>query len=111
VAPANTTVSTTARDSVVVFAGVPNPDTTKAPVGVPGVTVTISIAGNSGQSAGALFDNGLTTKSGVTGAGGLVTIKYGIGKAGGYTINASGTFDGNNPVGNTLSKFINVKNP
>jgi hypothetical protein len=111
IAPANTTVSTAPQDSVVVFAGVPNPDPTKASVGVPGVTVTISIVGNSGQSAGATFDNGLTTKSGVTDANGRVTIKYGIGKAGGYTINTTGTFDGNNPVGNVLSTFINVKNP
>lgn len=77
--------------------------------GVPGVIVTISISGNSGQAGGATFQNGTTSVTGTTDKNGLASITYIMGKAGGYTLTTTGTFDGH-AVGNTLVSTVNVKN-
>lgn len=90
------------NNSIIVLAAVSG-------VGVPGVTVTVSIAGNNGLPAGATFEDGGVTKTSTTLDGGIVTINYGFLKAGGYTVTVSGSLDGF-PVGNTYSYFVNVKN-
>lgn len=103
--PPNTDTITT--NTVVVKAIVTNGTDT---AGVPGVIVKISISGNSGQAGGAVFQPGGTTfVTGTTNKDGLATITYIIGKAGGYTLTTSGTYDGS-AVANTLLSTVNVKN-
>jgi hypothetical protein len=94
------------NDSVVVKATINN-----APV--PGVTITLTIAGNSGVPANAVLypktlPQGLP--QGVTGADGTVKVYFSAGKAGGYTITAHGELEGAQTQ-TVTSKLFNIKNP
>jgi hypothetical protein len=104
----NTTVGS--LETVIVRAAIPGPTSADPATPVPGVFVTISIAGNSGQAGGATFNNGGTSVTGTTGPDGTASITYSIGKAGGYTLSTTGSIDGF-PVGNSLSSPVWVKNP
>ena len=78
---------------------------------VPDVTITLSIAGNNGSPANAiLYPQVPTPPQGVTGADGTVKIFFSAGKAGGYTITASGSLESNGTQ-SIISKLFNIKNP
>jgi hypothetical protein len=105
--PANSVASNAGtNDSVVVKATINN-------AGVPGVTITLTIAGNNGTPANAILypqtpPQGLP--QGVTGADGTVKVYFSAGKAGGYTITAHGELEGINTQ-TVTSKLFNIKNP
>lgn len=80
---------------------------------VPGVLVTISIAGNSGQPASAVLLPGTgangTGFTVATGKNGDATFVIQIGKSGGYTLKAAGNLGGLDTPG-AISSIFNVKN-
>jgi hypothetical protein len=89
------------NNSIVVKATINN-----APV--PGVTITLTIAGNNGTPANAILYP--KPPQGLTGADGTVKVYFSAGKAGGYTITANGTLE-NGTTQTVTSKLFNVKNP
>jgi hypothetical protein len=90
------------NDSVVVKATINN-----APV--PGVTITLTIAGNNGTPANAILYP-QPQPQGVTAADGTVKVYFSAGKAGGYTITAHGALE-NGTTQTVTSKLFNIKNP
>ena len=75
---------------------------------LPGVTITINLANNSGVPAGAVILNDPAT--GVTGPDGSVTIKVQVNKPGGYTFIASGELLGGASTNTAVTTSVtNVK--
>jgi hypothetical protein len=76
---------------------------------VPGVTITITLANNSGVPAGARIVNAPAT--GITGPDGVASILVIVDKAGGYTFVANGTLTGGASTNTVVStQVLNVKN-
>jgi hypothetical protein len=75
---------------------------------VPGVMVSLTVAGNSGTPANAVVTSGGGPYA--TDSNGNATFPMTIGKAGGYTLTVNGTLSGV-PTGSATSVLFNVKNP
>jgi len=75
---------------------------------VPGVDVTLQVDNNSGAPAGAVI-NGGNNPTVTTNKFGNASFTISVGKAGGYTISASGLLTGV-ATQTQLSNFFNVKN-
>jgi len=91
--------------------GVPITVVVKATSGglvVPGVLDTLVVAGNNGVPANAIITSGSGPVA--TQTDGTATFTITIGKAGGYTLSASGKIS-NVPTGSATSTLFNVKNP
>ena len=92
--------------------GIPTTVRVKATISdqpVPGVLITLTISGNSGDPGGATFQNGQTSISGSTNSLGIAEIPVALQKAGSYTIVYTGTIDGY-PVYNSFQQTVWVKN-
>lgn len=77
-------------------------------VAIPGLTVTVTIAGNSGVPAGAFIVPGSDTVQ-TTNSTGDATFMIAFGKAGGYTLTATGSLSGV-LTPSAVSPVFNIKN-
>jgi hypothetical protein len=76
---------------------------------VPGVDVKVAITGNNGVPANAIILAGSDT-TGTTNSAGDVSFSMAFGKAGGYTMTATGSLTGI-PTQSAVSPVFNIKNP